>query len=97
MYFMEPLSSLLRSQHPATGTYLEPDESNQHPKSSFPKINFNTIPLSLQVVSSDQACQQKFCEHSSSSPCTVHAPTHLILLDCTTLTVFGEEYKLHNS
>jgi hypothetical protein len=34
--FMEPKGSLPRSQQPATGLYLEPDESNPHLPTLFP-------------------------------------------------------------
>jgi hypothetical protein len=66
---MEPEDLLPCSQEPAIDPYPEPDESNPHPLTLFPKIHFNIPPIYASVfrfVSSLQAFQQKFCVHFSS-------------------------------
>jgi hypothetical protein len=52
---MEPEGSLPCSQEPTTCPYLEPNESNPHPKPYFPKIfNINMLSVTLIAMNSSQ-------------------------------------------
>jgi hypothetical protein len=52
--------------------------------------------LLLLVVSSLQVLQQKFeCTYQQSKCFT--SPTHLILLEAITLTIYGEEYNTYRA
>ena len=91
--FMEPEGSLPHLQVPATCPYLEQDESNPCPHIPLPEDPSQCYPpiyaWILQVVSFPQVSP-----HLLSSPTSrVTCPTHLILLDFITRTIFGEECR----
>jgi hypothetical protein len=69
---MEPDSRLPCSQEPATEPYIEPDESNPHPPTLFPKDPFLYYPpiyaLVFRVASSLQDFKPKYCIHFLSTP-----------------------------
>jgi hypothetical protein len=91
--FMEHKSSLPYSQVPATCPYLELNPSTPHDPSNFLKIHLNIIlpstsgspqwPLSLWLPQ---------CAPLSSH-IRVTCPDRLILLDFTTRTILGKEYR----
>jgi len=56
---MEPEDLLLSKREPATGTYLEPPESDPHPHACFWKIQLN-IYLSSMLGSSKWSFPFKF-------------------------------------
>jgi hypothetical protein len=59
---MESKVSLQCWQQPVTGSYSEPDESNPHPPTLFPKSNFNIIiPSNPRSSGGLQVIQPKFC------------------------------------
>jgi len=73
---MEAESSLLCSQQPATGPYLEPDESRVQLPTLFPKINSNII-LPLMRRFSNQTlytCHISPMHITSLHACLSHPP-----------------------
>jgi hypothetical protein len=87
---MEPEASLPSSQEPVICVFPEPDYSNLPPIHCSPKIHFNII-----LPSTPRPCEWFFSHAFSFSPCALYAaPACLILLDLSTLLIFGEKYKL---
>jgi len=62
---MEPEGSLLDSQGPTTGPYLEPDASSSHLHTLFPKIHPNIIFLTV----TNQSCSHKEIKSKCSFLC----------------------------
>jgi len=93
---MEPESSLLHSQVPATCPYSKPDESSPCHPSHCLKIHFNIIlqfmpgfsklSLSLWFPHQNPVC-------ISVLPICAIWPTHLILLDLITQKISGEDCR----
>jgi hypothetical protein len=57
---MQPESSLLCSQKPATGPYPEPDESSPHSPTLFLKIHFNIIYVRTKTPELRRFLSQRF-------------------------------------
>jgi len=95
-HFLEPEGSSPYSQVPASCPIL----SQLHPVPTTPsyilKIHFNII-LPSTYGSPQWSLSLRFPHqnpvHPSSLPHKRHMPHHLILLDFTTLTILGKEYR----
>jgi len=92
---MEPKVSLPSSQEPDTGPYSERDESSTHLR-SFSILSFHLC-LGLPTGFFSLVFSTKILYEFLLSPMRVTFPAHLILLDFTTRTTFGEAYKLWSS
>jgi hypothetical protein len=94
---MQPVSSLLYSQEPTTGTYREPHPCGPQFTTLFPKIQFNFIFPSTLGTSE---CRLRFrfpakiCYEFLISPMHAACSTHLIIFDLITLIIYGEAYKI---
>jgi hypothetical protein len=74
---MEPEGSVPCSQEPATGPYLESDESTPRPHKLFFRVHFKIIPPPMYaylVISSLQDFLLKFCTHLSYIACVLYVP-----------------------
>ena len=92
---MEPKSSLVHSQLPATCPYPELPQSIPYPTSHFLEINLHIIPPS--TPGSPQRCPSFRQPHQNyvhaPSQILVICPTYSIILDFITHTILGEEYR----
>jgi len=90
---MEPKGSLLCSQEPVTGPYLQQDESSPHP--------YIVFPTSILILSSHlhpylssglfpSVFLTKIVYAFLISPIHATCPTHAILLDLIAVIIFGE-------
>jgi hypothetical protein len=86
-------------QEPATGPYLQPDESNPHPYTNSLKINFN-ITSHLLLGLPSYVLPSDFPTKISCTfiPSSVHAtcPAKIMYRDLAILIIFREEYALLN-
>jgi len=94
---MKPEDSLPHSQAPAICPYPEPARSSSYPPTShFLKIHLNIILLSMPglpngLFPSGFPTKTLYTPHLSPKRATCLA--HLILLDCITRTILGEQYR----
>ena len=97
---MEPESSLLYSQVPATSPYPEPTPPVPTTPSNFLQIHLNII-LLFTSGSPQWSLSLRFPHQHpvrpSLLPIRVTCPAHLILLDLTTRTILGKEYRSFSS
>jgi len=97
---VKPKGSLPHSQVPATCLYPEPDKSSRNPTSHFLTIHLDiTLSFLLGLPSGlfPSDFPIKFLYMPLVSPIRATCTAHLILLDLTTRTIFGEEYRSFSS
>jgi hypothetical protein len=87
---MEPDVSLSCLKQPATDPYPQADEAIHMFQHYFPKVHSNIILPTMLGLSSGIEILCAFLMSPMRTACSVH----LIVLDLTTLIIFGEAYKL---
>ena len=94
---MEPEGSLLHSQMPATYPYPEPYRSSPYPHISlfWRSVLILSFHLRLGLPSGlfPSGFPTKYLYTPLFSPIRATCPTHFILLEFNTRTIFGEQYR----
>ena len=95
---MEPKSSSLYPQVPATRPYPEPTPSSPHDPFQIPENpSYYYLSLGLPNGLFPSGFPTNTLCTSLSSPIHATCPAHLICLDFTTLTILGKEYRSFSS
>jgi hypothetical protein len=98
---MEPEGSLPYSQVPTTSPYPEPTPSSPHDPLQLPEVPSYLLTSHLRLGLSNCLFPSGFLTNTLytplSSPIRTTCPTHHILLNLTTRTILGKEYRSFSS